>query len=277
MKRSGIQGTVLVMGHGSRDADGVSEFVALVDAVRAAAGGVPVEAGFLEFPGLQVGSIQDAVDRCARSGRAPVLTVPLLLFCAGHGQADMPAQVLEARTRHPELDLRAKPILGTDPTLLEIVEQRLCEAQQGLPDIDPEQVAVLLVGRGATDAEANAEFFKIGRLLWERNHYGWVECAFVSLAWPDVPAGVDRCVRMGARRVVVVPYFLNTGVLVKRISERTRLAQLRYQGVEIALAAHMGPHPKLVRLVLDRAADAQHEGPSHPLHAAKLWRYQEGL
>ncbi len=269
-------GTVLLMGHGSRDADGAREFLALVGAVRAAAPDVPVDAGFLEFAGPVLGSIQDAVDRCAARGDTPVLAVPVLLFFAGHGKADMPAQVQEARARHPQLDLRSKPILGTDTALLEIAEQRIAEAQAGLPPIDPEQVAVLLVGRGTTDAEANAEMFKIGRLLWERNPFGWVECGFVSLAWPDVPAGIDRCVRLGAKRVVVLPYFINTGVLVKRIADLTRLAQVRYgDTAEVRMAAHFGVHSKLVQLILDRAAEAGRDGPAAPIRAARAWRYAE--
>jgi len=274
MPHAGANGQILLMGHGSRDLDGAREFVALVDAVRDAAGPTPVEAGFLEFAGPVIGSIQQAFDRCAERAE-PVLAVPVLLFFAGHGRADMPEQVEATRRRHPSLDVRFKPILGTDPALLNIVETRIAEAQAGLPAIDPEQVAVLLTARGTTDAEANAEFFKVGRMLWERNHFGWVECAFSSLAWPDVPAGIDRCIRLGARLVVVTPYFINTGVLVKRIRQLSRLAQLRYGDAEVVVAEHMGVHPTLVSLVLQRAQDALAEGPAAPARPDKLWRYQQ--
>lgn len=274
MPNAGASAQILLMGHGSRDLDGAREFVAVVDAVREAAAPATVEAGFLEFAGPVIGSIQQAFDRCAARPE-PVLAVPVLLFLAGHGKADMPEQIEVARRRHPNLDVRFKPILGTDPTLLAIVEERILEAQADLPAIDAEQVAVLLVARGTTDAEANAEFFKIGRMLWERNHYGWVECAFSSLAWPDVPAGIDRCIRLGARRVVVAPYFMNTGVLVKRIDELARLAQVRYSETEIAVADPMGVHPALIGLILQRANDALGEGPAEPQRANKLWRYQQ--
>lgn len=270
-----MHGTILLMGHGSRDAQGAAEFLSLAEAVRAAAP-VPVEAGFLEFAGPAVGSIQDAITRCARAAATPVLAVPVLLFRAGHGKADMPAQVAEARARYPQLDLRSRAILGTDTALLEIVEQRIAEAQTDLPLAEPEQTAVLLVGRGTTDAEANAELFRVSRLLWERNRFGWVEPAFVSLAWPDVPAGIDRCVRLGARRVVVAPYFLNTGVLVKRIGELARLAAVRYAGVEVVTAGHMGVHPKLVDLILQRAYEAHAQGAEAPTVIERAWRYRAG-
>ena len=60
MPTPGAEGQILLMGHGSRDLDGAREFVALVDAVREAAGPTPVEAGFLEFAGPVISSIQAA-------------------------------------------------------------------------------------------------------------------------------------------------------------------------------------------------------------------------
>lgn len=41
--------------------------------------------------------------------------------------------------------------------------------------------------------------------MWEGSGYAGVEPAYVSAA-PDVPAGLDRCAALGARRVVVLPY-----------------------------------------------------------------------
>ena len=41
---------------------------------------------------------------------------------------------------------------------------------------------VVLVGRGSTDPDANAEHVKVARLLWEGSGLAGVEPAFVSLA-----------------------------------------------------------------------------------------------
>ncbi|MYW66589.1 threonine-phosphate decarboxylase [Streptomyces sp. SID8379] len=67
-------------------------------------------------------------------------------------------------------------------------------------------VTVLLVGRGSADPGGNAELVAAARLLWEGSGYAGVETAFVSGAAPDVPAGLERCAALGARRVVVLPY-----------------------------------------------------------------------
>jgi sirohydrochlorin cobaltochelatase len=217
-------------------------------------------------------SIQDAIEACARRGGGPVYAVPVLLFDAGHGKYDMPAQVARGRARFPELDLRAATPFGIHPSLLEIVEERLRHLEARLRDFDPAETAVLLVGRGASDAEANADLFKIGRLLWERNRYAFVECCFISIAEPGVPAGVERCVRLGARRVLVMPYFINTGILVKRIAEQAMATGARYSHVEVVVGSHLGVHPKLVDLILAKAR-ALAGVPPEPFDLSRCWRY----
>ena len=81
---------------------------------------------------------------------------------------------------------------------------------------------MLLVGRGSTDPDANAEVCKVARLLQEGRPYAFVEPAFVSLALPDVAGGLARCRALGARRVVVAPYFLFDGVLPRRVGDQAR-------------------------------------------------------
>ncbi len=249
----------MLMGHGSADREGAEEFVQVVEAVRAESQ-LPVEAGFLEFFGPVLHSIEEAIDAVAASGAERVLAVPVLLFYAGHAKYDMPGQIVTGRGRHPRLDLRAAPPFGTQELLLEIIEQRIRELEERLGPTAREETSVLLVGRGTSDPEANADFYKIGRLIWERNEYAAIECCFIAMTQPGVPEGIERCVRLGARRVLVVPYFINTGVLVKRIEQKALAAREQHPGVEIAVGEHFGAHPKLVRLILDRARALVEQG-----------------
>jgi sirohydrochlorin cobaltochelatase len=264
---------VLCMGHGSQDPDGANEYVDLVRAVRAALPEYPVEAGFLEFAGPVVPSIQEAVDRCVASGAETVLAVPLLLMEAGHARTDMPAEVARARQRHPQLDLRYAPHLGIHPLMIEMLEERINQVQQGLSSADPADTAVLLVGRGTSDTEANGDFYKIGRLVWERNGFPLVECCFISLAEPSLPQGIKRCVQLGAKRILVMPYFINTGVLVKRICSESAAAREQYPGVEIAVGEHFGAHPNIIELLVHRAR-ALTDGavPEAPVSWGRTWR-----
>jgi sirohydrochlorin cobaltochelatase len=124
---------------------------------------------------------------------------------------------------------------------------------------DPEH-AVLLVGRGSTDPDANADLYKVARLLSDSRGLGLVEPAFVSLARPFVADGLERCRRLGARRIAVVPYFLFTGVLARRIGTQARAFARGARGLEVVVGRELGPDPRLARLVLERYAEAL-EGP----------------
>ncbi len=272
---AGVNEMILLMGHGSRDPDGVRELLALIEAVRRAAPpGLVVEAGVLEFAGPEIPSIQEAIERCVESGARQIRAVPLLLLNAAHARHDLPAQLAHARERYPDLDLQMAPPLGLHRWLLEIVEERLAELEARLPPLDPRDTALLLVGRGTSDPEANADLFKLGRVLWERHRYALVECCFAGTAEPLVPAGINRCVRLGARQILVLPYLINTGILVKRIHLQAAAARTRHPGVEIAVGAHLGVHPGLVQLILQRA---QQVGPiglaADDLQLGRGWRY----
>ncbi len=247
--------TLVLMAHGSRDADAVRELADLGGAVRAAHGG-PLEMGVLEFPGA-LPSIQEAFDRAVASGARKIVGQPLLLFCGDHNHGDMPEQVALLRSRHPGVQVSLGSHLGIHDDLLDIVGERAAAALEslGAPSGD---TALLLVGRGTYRPEANADLFKIARLCWERlqPHWGLVEAAFVSLAPPGVPEGLRRCAALGARRVVVVPYFLNTGTLVKRIAQQAAETARELPGVQVAVAAHLGLDPRCIGLILRRTEEA---------------------
>jgi sirohydrochlorin cobaltochelatase len=261
------------MGHGSRDLEGAREYVDLVGAVQDAVPGYPVEASFLEFSGSLVPSIQEGFDRCVARGATKVLAVPVLLLEAGHARTDMPAQVAQARRRLPGIDIRTASHLGIQPMMIEMLEEGVRQTESVLEPESQEDTAVLLVGRGTSDPEANADFYKIGRLLWERNRYRLVECSFISLAEPGVAEGINRCVKLGARRILVMPYFINTGVLVKRISAEVSRARDLHPDIEIMMGQHFGVHPNVVKLLASRAlALLDDSQPEEPISWGRCWR-----
>ncbi|HLH26491.1 MAG TPA: sirohydrochlorin chelatase [Chloroflexota bacterium] len=245
-------GGVVLLGHGSRDPVGAAEFLAIADAVRRALPDRPVEAGVLEFAGPVAPSIPEAFARCVARGARRILALPVLLHFGGHATADMPEQAAAARERHPHAEIRLAQPLAGHPALLDVVADR-CAATALGPARD---ATVLLVGRGSTSPRANADLFASARLFEERGDYAAAEVCFVSLAPPDVPAGLRRCVALGARRIIVAPYFVNTGLLVHRIAAEVEAARRVYADTEVAVAAHFGPDPRLITALLDRGRDA---------------------
>jgi sirohydrochlorin cobaltochelatase len=238
---------LLLVGHGTRDEAGVAEFARFVERLRTR---VPVDVagGFIE---LSPPPLTDAVASLYGAGHRRVAAVPLVLVAAGHAKGDMPAALARERARHPGLTYSYGRPLGPHPTLLRLLEERLDAV---LDPADRADTAVLLVGRGSTDPDANAEVCKAARLLWEGRGLSMVETAFVSLARPGVPEGLERCRRLGARRVVVLPYFLFPGVLPDRVAAEARA----FEGAEVRCAEVIGDCDGLADLVLERYEEALH-------------------
>ena len=237
---------MLVVGHGTKSPAGVAQFVALVDRVRDAVPMVDVEGGFLE---LAPPPIQDAVARLAARGPRTVDVVPLVLVGAGHSKGDIPAALGRERLRHPGMDFRYGRPLGPHPLLLaELTERLECVvASERWGD-----TAVILVGRGASDPDANAEVAKTARLLFEGRGIGTVETGFISLARPSVPEALQRAVRLGFSRLVVLPYFLFAGVLPDRIVRQAAAFASEHPEVEVLCADLIGPGERLAALVVER-------------------------
>src|SRR4051812_9328798 len=108
--------------------------------------------------------------------------------------------------------------------------------------------ALLLIAHGSRHAEANDDLRYVAAALRARGH-PVVEASFLELAEPDIDGGGARCVEQGARRVVLVPYFLSAGVHVRRdlAAARDRLAA-RHPGVDFGLAEPLGRHPLLLEV-----------------------------
>jgi len=182
-----------------------------------------------------------------------MVAVPLVLTAAGHGKGDIPAALARELRRHPGLSYYYGRPLGPHPVLQDVLEARIDAGLAGAPRQD---TCVLLVGRGSTDPDANAEVAKVARLLWEGRGYAGVEYSFISLAEPSVPAALGRAATLGARRIVVAPYFLFSGVLPDRVIAQSREFAAGHPGLDVRVTGLIGDCAELAGLVLDRYDEA---------------------
>ena len=182
---------LLLAAHGTRDQAGVDAFAALAERVGklAAADGTRVAGGFIE---LSAPALREAVADLAAASPGPMVAIPLMLSAAGHAKGDIPAALARERTRHPAVRFTYARPLGPHPALIDLLAARIAAVAGDTPP------AVLLVGRGSTDPDANADVVKTTRLLWEGRDYPLAETAFVSLARPGVAEGLERCRLLGA-------------------------------------------------------------------------------
>ncbi|CAA9428338.1 MAG: Sirohydrochlorin cobaltochelatase CbiX(long) [uncultured Rubrobacteraceae bacterium] len=246
----GGEPALLVVGHGSRDPRGAEEFHELVALVRERNPALVVEGGFIE---LSRPPISECVGRIADGGTRSVAAVPLMLLAAGHAKDDIPATLVREKMDHPEMSFQYGRALGVRPELLELMENRISAV---VPEHEKSDTAVLLVGRGSSDPDANSDLTKVARLFYEGRPYPLVESAFVSMTPPTVREGLDRCRRLGATRVVVFSYFLFTGVLEERIREQTDAFASENADLEVRYAGYFGPDATVADLLIERYAEA---------------------
>jgi sirohydrochlorin cobaltochelatase len=241
---------LLLAAHGTKDRAGVAAFGALAARVGrlTAAEGVAVAGGFIE---LSEPPLREAVTALGlEPGPQQVVAVPLMLVAAGHAKGDIPAALAREQVRHPGLSWTYGRPLGPHPILLDLLAERVSAVRPDGP------VAVLLVGRGSTDPDANADVVKTARLLWEGRDYQFAETAFISLAQPNVTAGLERCRLLGARQIVVARYFLFPGVLPDRVVTEAAQYAAAHPGLDIRVADVLGDCDEIAALVVERYREA---------------------
>jgi len=239
---------VMVCGHGSRDIQAIREFEAVARGIRERLPQYEVESGFLEFAQP---IIRDGLDKLHERKVREILAVPGMLFAAGHAKNDIPSVLATYEAAHPSIPIHYGRELGIDGKLLAAAGTRLREAIAAAGEGVPlAETMLVVVGRGASDPDANSNAAKVMRMLWEGFGFGWGMVAYSGVTFPLVAPALEHAVKLGYRRVIVFPYFLFTGVLVKRIYDHTDQVAAAHPEIEFVKAPYLNDHP----LVLDAFA-----------------------
>jgi len=243
----------MVCGHGSRDTGAVEEFQAVARGIKERLPQYETDWGFLEFA---TPVIRTGLDALREKGIRKVLAVPGMLFAAGHAKNDIPSVLNAYQTQNPELEISYARELGIDLKLIRAAGERVEDALQKAGDgVSREDTLLVVVGRGASDPAANSNVAKVTRMLWEGLGLGWAETAYSGVTFPLVEPGLEHATRLGYKRIVVFPYFLFTGILVKRIYHFTDIVAAKHPEIEFIKASYLNDHP----LVLDAFAERVEE------------------
>jgi sirohydrochlorin cobaltochelatase len=260
--------SILLCGHGSRDREAGEEFSRVAAALARRLPEHRVAAAYLEFARP---TIREGLDRLRDEGAMALLAVPCMLFAAGHVKNDLPSELNSFAADNPELGIAFARDLTIDAKLLNAAADRIKAA---LGDAPAAESLLLVVGRGTSDPDANGNIAKLARLLSEGLGFGWSEIAFSGVAEPRVGAALDRAVRLGFSRIIVFPYFLFTGVLVKRIYAETDKAQGRHSDVVMVKAEYLGDHPLVIETLADRVEEV---GRGENAMNCQLCKYRERM
>ncbi|MEU7002461.1 sirohydrochlorin chelatase [Nonomuraea sp. NPDC046570] len=273
---------LLLIGQGSNDDTGAAEFGRFVHRLRCRLDqtAADVSGGYLEKSAPR---LSDSVASLVARGHHRLVALPLSL---SRTSEELPAAMAREQERHPTLMYDYGRPLGPDPRVLALLAERLADAAAEVPGarppepvagvrprlravpsvpvdeppahIEPGETAVVLVGEGSTDPIANAEVHRVSRLFWETHAHDFmtVETAFVSVTPPGVPGGLERCRRLGAKRVIVVPYLLFAGGMLERVWAQALAYGAGHPDLDIRCAEVIGDCEALADVVIDRYEEA---------------------
>jgi len=217
-------GGLLVVGHGTRNSQGVQQLVTLSRQIAEIAAPCPVEGCFLE---LAEPTIEEGVQLLASRGVRRLVTVPILLFEAGHAKADIPQAVAQA-AREAGVRLEAQsPPLGCSAEVLALSHQRLIESiEREEGGCDREKLAnylsastscLVMLGRGASDRKAVGAMRRLATLRQRRCGVPHLKVAFFAAAKPSVTELLGSLPASNYQRLFLQPHLLFPGELMEQL------------------------------------------------------------
>jgi len=246
---------VMVCGHGSRSQKAVDEFAQVAKGLKAHFPDWPVDYGYLEFANPVV---RDGLDNLRAAGCDHILAVPGMLFAAMHAKNDIPTVLNTYAAKHGiAVDYGRE--LGVDPKMLDAAADRISEAvakgNAAHGNVALHETCLVVIGRGASDPDANANVSKVARLLQEGMGFGWAEVGYSGVTFPLVEPCLQHVARLGYKRVIVFPYFLFAGVLIDRIYGFTDEAAAAFPEIEFVKAGYLNDHPKVIATFAERVRE----------------------
>ena len=245
---------IVIAGHGSRDAQGVAEFEQAMQLLQQRYPHKIITHGFLEFA---TPTIDTAIRKNVAQGSQTIVMVPGILFAASHGKNDMPIELLNMKKELPEHSFHYGGAMEIHPLLLSLFKQRIEEAERASSNkVRRIDSLLVVVGRGTTDSDVNSNVNKLARMIEEGMGFGSSYVCYSGTAKPFVKEGIATAATMGYSRLVVIPYFLFTGVLVKRIYEACDAVQKLFPALEILKASYLGVHENVADTLAEKAREA---------------------
>ncbi len=253
---------VMICGHGSRSQSAVDEFATLADKLPALLPeGWETEYGYLEFANPV---IRDGLDKMRAAGCERILAVPGMLFAAMHSKNDIPTVLNTYAAKHG-MQVSYGRELGVDPKMIAAAGGRiraaLDAANAELGAVDIHDTCLVVIGRGASDPDANGNVAKIARMLQEGIGFGWCEVGYSGVTFPLVEPCLQHAAKLGYKRVIVFPYFLFSGILIDRIYGFTDQVAAQHAEMQFVKAGYLGDHPKVLETFAERIIEQTYAVP----------------
>ena len=260
---------IMICGHGSRNKFAMQEFSQIAQKLKNIYKQIPVEYGYLEFADPVIAK---GLDRLREKRVNKCLAVPGMLFAAGHAKDDIPCVLNTYQEKYPEMKIKYGRELGLDTRMIRAAGERIKEVIDDNNQTEMSETMLMVVGRGTSDPDANSNVNKIMRMLWEGFGFGWAEVCYSGVTFPLVPPALEHATKLGYKRIVVFPYFLFTGVLVKRIYAQTDEAAEKNKNIEFIKAPYLADHELVIDTLKERIEEIEN---GQNLMNCQMCKYRE--
>ena len=258
MSRTGV----MICGHGSRDDQACVEFARVVDAIASQAAGAsggdglsrvrPADHPRRPRPAARPGA-STACWRCPACCSPPATSRTTCRRCSTPTPPSMASGSRWAATS------------ASTPSCCAPSRDRIAAAlERGESDVGLDETCLVVVGRGTSDSDANGNVAKVARMLWEGMGFAQAEIGYSGVAHPRTEVALERAAPLGFRRIVVFPYFLFTGILVRRI----------YDATDAVAARHPGDRVRQGALSRRPSAGDRHLRRAHPRHRRRRRQHE---
>ena len=246
MNNKVVKKGIMVCGHGSRDKDAEMEFSLVAEGLKKRFPDLPVEYGFLEYsaPNIHMG-----LNSLINQGVEHIYAVPGMLFAATHAKNDIPSVLTTFEEKNEGLAVSYGKELGLQEPMINAFQARIYESLGLDADNPPAELydtMLVVVGRGTSDTQANAEAAKLTRIVSENMGFGWADTVYSGVTYPSVGVGLEKLIKLDYKRIVVAPYFLFTGRLIKRISGYVDKVAKENPSIEFINTPYLRDHDKVI-------------------------------
>lgn len=202
-------------------------------------------------------------------GNAPTALLSLLDLCdAGEARPalviGMPVGFVAAAEAKNELMKRGLPYLtiagnrGGSPLAAAALNALLRLAVPVATPQDRSCTAVLFAGHGSRAPGAAEAMLAAVEHVRRKAIFPIVETGYLEMTQPDLPSALRTCVEQGAKRVLVVPYFLHHGMHIRRdIPGILRREAENYEGLSISMGRPIGLHADLAHVMIAGALETE--------------------
>lgn len=125
--------------------------------------------------------------------------------------------------------------------------------------------AVIVYAHGSAVEEANQGVRNLAQRIQNGGAYAYVRASFLGPGKPELPEAVAEAVGEGFHRIVVIPYFLTTGIHLRRdLPMLVAAERQKYPQLEIQVGRSLEDHPEIASLVLSRIREVMEEARVSP-------------